>query len=286
MPKLTDGRVQISVQPKTRKRKEPSFARLAENRIRTPADLLPTRDGVLPPQYQDLSINPSKPSKHRKSSRGDKSTHSLFIPWEPQDVTELGDVTEPECVTIQNVQDSYSKAMKAGQLRSASLPHLKPADHPPTKRWDPYLLSKEWLSSALLNEEKLGTLRKQLDSNLGAVPKVTGWSTQIEKCKLTPTNLREILLIAFGFMEVHQIRQPAAGGEMPYALMMASFLLARADNLEAQQTSSRQAMTVARIVGYALMRVCEVDETLTHSQVSMICMFQKYFANVKRSVII
>lgn len=176
--------------------------------------------------------------------------------------------------------------MEAGQLRSTSLPQLKSADHSPINCWDPYMLTKERLSSALLDDQRLHELKEQLGHTLGAVPDAARWTTEIERCGLTPTNLSEILQVVFGFMEVHQIREPTASGKTPYILMMASFLLDRADILEAQQTVSRQAMAVARIVGYALMRVCQVAEDLTYSQVSMIGIFSTYYANVKRSVTI
>jgi len=235
---LTDGRVLFD-QHKTRKRKEPS----RETKNRTPGGLLPIVDG-LPPQ---------PPSKRRKSSRADKS-RDLFVPWEP--------------VTIQNVQESYREAMNAGWLHSSSVPRLKPAVH---KTWDPYVLTKNF-NSALLEKNALCKLHKQLDKTLKTVPEVTRWATQIEECGLIPTNLSDILRTAFGF-EVHQIRQPIADGEMPWMLRMASFLLDRANTLEAEQTISRQAMAVARIVGYALMRVCEVADGLTTSQVSMMHIF-------------
>jgi hypothetical protein len=111
-------------------------------------------------------------------------------------------------------------------------------------------------------------MRKQLDRTISKVPKAMNWAALIKEYWLTPTNLHEILLIAFGFMELHQKQLPIAG-ERPYILMVASFLLDRANIFEAQQTTSGRVMAVARIVGYALMRVCEVAERLTPAQVSI-----------------
>jgi hypothetical protein len=138
---------------------------------------------------------------------------------------------------------------------------------------------KKGLSHALLDEEKLTKIRNQLIRTVARVPKATEWTAQTEECGLTRRNLHEILLVAFGWTEPHQTEQPTAGGKMPYILRIAAVLLGRADSLEAKQTTYGRVIAVTRMVGYALMRVCEVVDELTPSQVSIICISQQYYAD-------
>jgi hypothetical protein len=91
---------------------------------------------------------------------------------------------------------------------------------------------KGGLGHALLDEEKLSKIRNQLLRTTARVPKATEWTAQTKECGLTPENLREILLAAFGWTEPHQIQQPTVSGKMLYILRIAAALLGRADSLK------------------------------------------------------
>jgi hypothetical protein len=56
---------------------------------------LPSAHAVSPPKCQDLSISAWKepPSKHRKSSHGDKPTRYSFVAWRGDDEVSI----EPYC---------------------------------------------------------------------------------------------------------------------------------------------------------------------------------------------
>ena len=143
-------------------------------------------------------------------------------------------------------------------------------------------MAKNGLCNALLDEKKLCRLQKQLGQITEHVPNSTQWAARIEDYELTPAHLLDILLIAFGRSQAYQM-QPTCDGELPYILVIAEYFLGRAEILEKQNTISKHAVAVARIVGYALMRVCEVVDQLTPSEVGRIRISRLDSAEITRS---
>ena len=77
---------------------------------------------------------------------------------------------------------------------------------------------KKGLSHALLDEEKLSKIRNQLIRTIARVPKATEWTAQTEECGLTPRNLHEILLVAFGWTEPQQTQLNAGRRKLIWSI--------------------------------------------------------------------
>lgn len=258
-----------------------------------PADRTSTSNLQPAPKCQNVSFFAWKPDgpppKHRKLDEGpphkpsgDKSIVLSFVTWKPDEDT-----------SIQDVRESYERA----KLQFPSLPRLgERADHAPglTKKladshlaesWDPFILTKWLLRYALLDDEKLANLRRQLKLIAQRVPNGTQWTARTEKCGLTPTDLHELLRTAFTSVPTDprkllgsaptrsdnevSSREPTPAGEFPYILRIAAALLHQATSFDALQTTFRRATAITRIVGYALMRVSEAAGEVTTPQVSI-----------------
>ena len=144
--------MKISVQPQPEKRKRSG----------------PASEGSLLADCQELPIIPWKkpalkhPSKRPKPSVDGKQVFYQFVPWKLN-------------TSLEDVQKSYRRAKDTGDLRSSFVPQLesKSVDHARTKRWDPYILQKEGLNFAQLDEGKLENVQKQLKRVIRRVPKAT-----------------------------------------------------------------------------------------------------------------
>ena len=234
-------------------------------------------DGIKKRKHSDYSeVIPSRNvvwAGHPNSSRdGPASNRSKpsFIPYKPK---------RHKPISIEDVQNSYKKAISGRKLHSSYLPRLKPVEDPLI---NPYALAGNVLGAALLTEEKLDRLRDQLEQ-ITKVPNSTQWVAQTKEYRLTPEDLHEILLVTFGRGLAHW-EQPMHPSEMPHILIIAEYLLDRAETLKKQTLISGRAEAIARIIGYALMRVCEVVDKLSPSQVCRIRTPGRYCAEVARSV--
>jgi len=238
-----------------------------------------------------LEVQPhSKPWK-LSDSRKESDPLKSFITWklEAQPPSKFVPWNEP--ISIEDVRKSYERAKDAGQLQSSSLPQLETelADTPRTERWNPYILTKWLLRHALLDDEKLENLRNQFKWIKQKVPKATQWTAETEKRGLTPTDLYELLRTAFtsgtactrSSNNEARSRQSTANSEMPYILRIAATLIHHANRFEALPTSSQRTTAIARIVGYALMRVSEAVGEVTTTQVSILHL-SIYWANTTR----
>ena len=205
--------------------------------------------------------------KHRiingASSHGTEPKVFSFVAWKPD-------------VSIQDVRESYERA----KLQNPSLPQL--ADS--SESWNPFVLSKWLLRHALLDEERLEALKKQLNLVKQKVPNNANWIIRTEELGLTPTDLRSLLWTAFspthrpkllGSASTQSDRSSGpsempASGKMPHILGMALSVLQLGNDFEALQTTYQRTMAITRIVGYALMRVSEVAGEVSPCQVSVL----------------
>ena len=179
---------------------------------------------------------------------------------------------DPEPDSIRQVQTSYAEALESGALLSKFVPRQQSAKDPPNMCYDPYRLASGVLSTALLDAKNLSKLKRLRQYITEVVPNATEWEKRANQFGFTPGNMREILQIACGRLEAHP-KQPAACGDpdgnMPHILAIAEQFLSRADTLREKNIISGQAEAIARLVGYSLMRVCEVVHELTPLEVCL-----------------
>jgi hypothetical protein len=257
------------------------------------ADRIPTSNDDLLTSFITWKLEAQPPSKPWKLYDGRKESDPLksFITWKLESQPPSKFVPWNEPVSIEDVRKSYVWAKDAGQLQSSSLPQLETglADTPPTERWNPYILTKWLLRHALLDDEKLENLRNQFKWVKQRVPKATQWTAKTKKCGLTPADLHELLRTVFTSgaactrsSNEARSRQSTANSEMPYILRIAATLIHHADRFETLPTSSQRAIAIARIVGYALMRVSEAAGEVTTAQVSILHLSISH-ANITRS---
>jgi hypothetical protein len=249
--KLTYSRLKISFQPQ---------ANGVVNEVSTRFDL-PTLNSESPPRGIDFVIwkpdNEPPPKRQRLSAGGRQLIYS-FVHWKSE-----GDIS------LQDVEESYTRAKENGHLRSSSLPRLE-SKSSDLERWDPYTLKKKCLSSAQLDEEKLQNIEDRLKQMVALIPKATQWTAETKRRNLTSADLYDILLITLGCDKARQTQRWITHGEMPVILKTVATLLDRVESLEAEKTVYTRVIAVNRIVAYALMRVCEVVDELTPNQASSI----------------
>jgi hypothetical protein len=279
--KLTLSRLQILESenglPETNKRKRPDDGEVTAGKKSQctdgprPLTGFPLSERQLP--FVDCNVYDGRSSAYQVPLGGNKHADLNLVFWEPK----------PDTVSLLHVQRSYTEAIKAGHLLSTWIPRLQsadglpadnlPANDLPNVRWDPYALTAGGLCTALLDKGKIGKLKRQLQGIIEAVPNTAEWEERTKEYGLIPAAMLEILLVAFGCVPARR-EQPIpaneTGSKIPHILMMAQHFLGRAGTLEKENAISTQAMSIARLVGYALMRVCEVVDKLTPAQVCLI----------------
>ncbi|KUJ13174.1 uncharacterized protein LY89DRAFT_784933 [Mollisia scopiformis] len=207
-----------------------------------------------PPELPKLP----KLSKSHSTLREKEREIYEFIPWKA-----------PHEISIEDVQKSYSRVVENGQFQPSFVPQLGTDPHR-SDRWDPYILQKKFLSQAQLDEEKVETMRKHLNKIRKQVPESTVWEATMKQHNLDPQHVQDILEMVFCWdkgLEPPRQRQVSDNDDKPAILKTAAGLLRSASDLEGNNKLWTRVAALQRMVGYALMRVCEVADNLTRPQV-------------------
>jgi len=134
------------------------------------------------------------------------------------------------------------------------------------------MIQKDWLRHAELDEERLVRLWTHIDWVKERVPEGTQWSEEVAKHHLAPTEISDILRVAFNHSSASSNRrlwtadseheassaQSTNGHIVPHIWRAALKLFSRASQSEEKSLVLQRVTSVTRLVAFALMQVSTV----------------------------
>jgi hypothetical protein len=136
------------------------------------------------------------------------------------------------------------------------------------ERWDPYIIPESKVHLALLDEEKLESLRSDIKTITRRIPLATKWTSVTQARGLTPADLRTVIQTAIGSLPA-QPRLLLDNNVSPI-LAIGSIFLRHADGMELQQREILRGTLLARLIGFSVMRVYEATAQEDSGKVSMV----------------
>jgi hypothetical protein len=197
------------------------------------------------------------PSKRRKAQ---SAKSDVFVKWAPTISTDI---------TIDDVQESYRKAIVDGRLKHDQVPRLLAGSDGSSrvKCWDPYTLSSKVLSRSVLDSEKVKDIMRRLESTTRIVPTAVDWIAKSQEYNPAPEGWHVILGQAFSQRESVTTQHLEYDAELPRILRAAAKSLTLGNELKSRSTILKRTEAVLRMVAYALMEVSVVSGEATDAQV-------------------
>jgi len=175
---------------------------------------------------------------------------------------------EDHIKALEKVRASYADAKRDSKIQSSWMPKLESeSEDQHIKKWDPYVLQKRHLNGALLKKDKLDNILRRVQLALKRVPTAEEWETQTKISQLLPADICDILRSTFG-RPVSKKRQTTVPANIPLIFRLSVAFYQHADNLDNNKILNYRAALIARLIGFALMRVHEVASSASPSEVS------------------
>ncbi|KAH8797817.1 hypothetical protein F5884DRAFT_147134 [Xylogone sp. PMI_703] len=173
---------------------------------------------------------------------------------------------------LEKVQASYAEAKKASKIKSPWMPKVElESNHQQIQQWDPYVLQKQHLTVAVLKSDKLDNILNNVQQTVKRVPTAKDWETQTQTSQLRPADICNILRVTFGCSAASksQYQQSTLPIDTPYILRLSAAFCRHADDLDDDKIVNQRAALIARLIGFALMRVHEVASSTPPSEVNV-----------------